>query len=173
MKGNKALLLLVVALIAGGLLILYFHYFGKGFEKEPVFQAKSYAFSTNGKAPIVILTDFEEFRVFNALERPIIDNPLQGLLKDYDLTFENYLDKWDLLYNAFSKEAVQNNSLENLRGKITKNTKTLDKDFLETLMSWRKDLAMRIAYDNKELTEPQLNECVQRILDRLIFIRIH
>ncbi len=40
-------------------------------DKEPVFQAKRYAFSTNGKAPIVVLTDFEEFRVFNALERPV------------------------------------------------------------------------------------------------------
>ena len=38
--------------------------------KEPVFQAKRYAFSTNGRAPIVILTDFEEFRVFNALKKP-------------------------------------------------------------------------------------------------------
>ncbi len=46
-------------------------------DKDPVFQAKRYAFSTNGKAPIIILTDFEEFRVFNALERPLYDNPLQ------------------------------------------------------------------------------------------------
>jgi type I restriction-modification system DNA methylase subunit len=140
-------------------------------DKEPVFQAKSYAFSTNGKAPIVVLTDFEEFRVFNAIERPIFDNPLQGLVKPFDLTFENYIEKWDLLYNMFSKEAVHNNSLESLVGKITKNTKTLDKEFLETLMSWRRDLAMRIAYDNVQLNEAQLNECVQRILDRLIFIR--
>lgn len=140
-------------------------------EKEPVFQAKSYAFSTNGKAPIVVLTDFEEFRVFNSIERPIVTNPLQGLIKEYDLNYENYFEKWDLLYDTFSKEAVTNNSLDKLRGKITKNTKTLDKDFLETLMAWRRDLAMRIAYDNRELTESQLNECVQRILDRLIFIR--
>jgi hypothetical protein len=38
MKGNKALLLLVIALIAGGLLILYFHYVGKGHEEKPAFQ---------------------------------------------------------------------------------------------------------------------------------------
>lgn len=140
-------------------------------EKEPVFQAKSYAYSTNGKAPIVILTDFEEFRVFNAIERPIFDNTLQGLIKKFDLQFEDYFENWDLLYNTFSKEAVYNNSLDELKGKVTKNTKTLDKEFLASLMDWRKDLAMRIAFDNERLNEIELNECVQRILDRLIFIR--
>ena len=49
-----------------------------------MFQAKRYAFSTNGKAPIVVLTDFEEFRVFNALKKPDINLPLEGVLKDYD-----------------------------------------------------------------------------------------
>ena len=38
MKGNKALLLLVIALIAGGLLILYFNYLGKEHEEKPAFQ---------------------------------------------------------------------------------------------------------------------------------------
>lgn len=38
MKGNRALLFLVVALIAGGLLILYFNYFGKEYEEKPAFQ---------------------------------------------------------------------------------------------------------------------------------------
>ena len=38
MKGNRALLLLVIALIAGGLLILYFNYFGKEHEGKPAFQ---------------------------------------------------------------------------------------------------------------------------------------
>jgi hypothetical protein len=38
MKGNRALLLLVIALIAGGLLVLYFNYYGKKQEGKPAFQ---------------------------------------------------------------------------------------------------------------------------------------
>ena len=38
MKGNRALLFLVIALIAGGLLILYLNYFGKEDEGRPAFQ---------------------------------------------------------------------------------------------------------------------------------------
>jgi len=38
MKANRALLLLVIALIAGGLLVLYFNYYGKKREGRPAFQ---------------------------------------------------------------------------------------------------------------------------------------
>lgn len=140
-------------------------------KKEPVFQAKRYAFSTNGKAPIVILTDFEEFRVFNALKKPNIDLPLEGVLKQYDLTYEKYLDKWDLLYEHFSREAVADGALDELKGKLTKKTKTLDKEFLEEITQWREVLARNLALRNTSLTVDQLNVSVQRILDRLIFIR--
>lgn len=140
-------------------------------DKGPVFQAKRYAFSTNGKAPIVILTDFQEFRVFNSLKRPILDNPLDGLLKELDLTYQQYLDNWDLLWNTFSKEAVLNGSLEPYIAKAPKNTKTLDVEFLEDLTSWREILAKNIAIRNEKLNVDEINEAVQRVLDRLVFIR--
>ncbi len=140
-------------------------------EKEPVFQAKRYAYSTNGKAPIVIITDFEEFRVFNAIERPNFDNPLQGSIKKLDLRYTDYLEKWDFLYDNFSKEAVADGSLNNLLGKITKNTKTLDKEFLDELIGWREELARHLAVRNLNLNTQEINEAVQRILDRLVFIR--
>jgi hypothetical protein len=140
-------------------------------DKAPVFQAKRYAFSTNGKAPIVILTDFQEFRVFNSLKRPLFDNPLDGLLKDFDLTYNQYLDNWDLLWNTFSKEAISNGSLDLLRNQASKNTKTLDVEFLNDLTLWREILAKNIAIRNESLTVDEINEAVQRILDRLVFIR--
>jgi len=141
-------------------------------DKAPVFQAKRYAYSTAGKAPIVILTDFEEFRVFNALERPYFDNPLQGLLKEFDMKYQQYPEKWELLYEHFSKEAVANGSIERLAGKYSaKHTKKLDDDFLEEITGWREKLAKNIAIRNADLNAEEINEAVQRILDRLIFIR--
>ncbi|MBC8458752.1 MAG: hypothetical protein H8D67_12235 [Deltaproteobacteria bacterium] len=38
MRRNKGLLLLVIALIAGGLMALYFGYYGKKVEKQPAFR---------------------------------------------------------------------------------------------------------------------------------------
>jgi len=140
-------------------------------KKEPVFQAKRYAFSTNGMAPVVILTDFEEFRVFNALKKPNMDLPMEGLLKGYDLTYDQYLTKWDHIYDHFSKEAVIDGALDELKGKLLKKTKTLDDEFLLEITAWRKMLAKNIALRNRDLTVDELNVSVQRIIDRLIFIR--
>ncbi len=38
MRGNRGLLLLIIALIAGGLMVFYFSYYGKKGEKQPAFQ---------------------------------------------------------------------------------------------------------------------------------------
>jgi len=137
----------------------------------PVFQAKRYAFSSHGKTPIVILTDFQTFRVFNGLEKPVFENPLQGLIKGLDLEYSMYLDKWDAIWDAFSKEAVTEGSIEQLIGKVGRNTKSLDDEFLADISAWRETLAKNIAIRNKDLSVDHINEAVQRILDRLIFIR--
>jgi len=139
--------------------------------KDPVFQAKRYAFSSHGKTPIVILTDFQTFRVFNGIEKPVYDNPLQGLIKEFDLEYHSYIDKWDALWETFSKEAVSNGSIEILVGKVGRNVKSLDDEFLADISSWRETLAKNVANRNKDLSEEYINEAVQRILDRLIFIR--
>jgi len=140
-------------------------------DKDAIFQAKRYAYSTNGKAPIIILTDFHEFRVFNALQKPVYENLNQGVLKEFDFHYPDYINKWDFIYENFSKEAVLAGSLEKLRGKISKSTKTLDAEFLEEIIKWREHLAKNIAVRNESLTVDEINEAVQRILDRLIFIR--
>jgi len=137
-----------------------------------VFQAKRYAFSSHGKTPIVVLTDFQTFRVFNGLEKPIFENPLQGLIKGFDLEYQTYLDKWDSIWDVFSKEAVTEGKIEQLIGKVGKNTKSLDDEFLADISAWRETLARNVALRNKgQLSVEQINEAVQRILDRLIFIR--
>ena len=96
---------------------------------------------------------------------------MQGLIKDLDLNYNMYLPKWDFIYSNFSKEAVMSGSIEKLLGKINKETKTLDKEFLSDPIDFREILARNIAVRNKELDVDTINECVQRILDRIIFIR--
>jgi type I restriction-modification system DNA methylase subunit len=140
-------------------------------DKDAIYQAKRYAYSTNGKAPIVILTDFEEFRVFNVLKAPLRDNTDRELMKPFSMTYQDYAEQWETLWDTFSKEAVAGGSLERLCGKIDKNTKTMDIDFLEQITGWREDLARNIALRNKTLLVDDINEAVQRILDRLLFIR--
>ncbi|GHV33981.1 hypothetical protein AGMMS4952_26280 [Spirochaetia bacterium] len=138
---------------------------------DPVFQAKRYAFSSHGKTPIVILTDFQTLKVYNGLEKPVYENPLQGLIKGFDLEYHAYPDTWDTIWDVFSKEAVAGGSITQLIGKIGKNTKSLDDEFLADISEWRETLARNVALRNKDLSVDHINEAVQRILDRLIFIR--
>ncbi|MFW6147493.1 MAG: hypothetical protein ACOC6B_03775 [Thermodesulfobacteriota bacterium] len=43
MRGHRALLFLIIALIAGGLVIIYFHYCGKEYEEKPAFHQEKEA----------------------------------------------------------------------------------------------------------------------------------
>lgn len=140
-------------------------------DQDPVYQAKRYAFSSHGKTPIVILTDFQEFRVFNGFQKPIYENPLQGLIENLDFNYREYEDKWDTIWDLFSKDAVISGSIGKLAGTISKKTRTLDQEFLSDISSWRESLAKNIALRNKEASIDELNEAVQRIIDRLVFIR--
>jgi type I restriction-modification system DNA methylase subunit len=140
-------------------------------DPAPVFQAKSYGFSS--KVPLVILTDFEEFRPFRTLARPKYDRPLDGLIKEYDLTYDRYADEFDPLYDTFSHDAVFAGELEKrIPTEKKEASATVDKEFLKDLSKWQEELAKNIALRNSRLSVSEINEAVQRILDRIIFLRI-
>jgi type I restriction-modification system DNA methylase subunit len=144
--------------------------------QSAIFQVKRYGFS--GRVPLAILTDFEEFRTFDCTQRPAFEKPKLGIIKDFDLTYKHYLDQFDHLYDTFSRDAVASGSLETLTKKMMlKRTGdfALDREFLEDLSKWREELARDIAKHPKNrrlLNDYTLNEAVQRILDRIVFIRV-
>jgi len=148
-----------------------------------VLQAKSYAWNTKSVF-IVLLTDFEEFRLFDATIKPDPKNADQGLI--FELTYNQYLDNLDKLA-LLSKEEVKEGSIEKLILKDSESKKLrkpVDESFLADISKWREELAKNIYKNNMEELEDKtdegrtkiqvkiLNEAVQKILDRLIFIRI-
>lgn len=140
-------------------------------DPAPIFQAKSYGFSS--KVPLVILTDFEEFRPFRTLARPKLDRPLEGLIKEFDYTCDRYVAEFETLYDTFSRESVAAGELERrIPTEKKEASQTVDKEFLSDLSKWQEELAKNIALRNPKLTVGEINEAVQRILDRIIFLRI-
>lgn len=143
---------------------------------EAIFQVKRYGFS--GRVPVSILTDFEQFRTFDCTHRPEFDKPKLGVIKELDLTYVQYLDQFDHIYDTFSHEAVEAGSLDKLTRKLLQKKTgdfALDKHFLEDLSKWREELARDIAKhpkNRRRLTDYTLNESVQRILDRIVFFRV-
>lgn len=136
-----------------------------------ILQAKSYAWNTR-QVFFVILTDFEEFRFYDASIQPDERKPDEGLL--LSLKYTEYLAKADRLWE-FSKERVGVGSLDAMlpRDRRTQRLRIpVDTAFLDEMTGWREDLARDIYKNNPSLNAKQLNEVVQRLLDRIVFIRI-
>ncbi len=140
-------------------------------EIMPAYQIRRYAWSA--KLPISILTDFEEFAIYDCNKKPnATDKPSVGRIKYF--TFREYLKEFDFIWDTFSKERVLKGSFDKFiaADKNKKGTATVDKEFLISLDEWRKQLALNIALRNETLNEDELNFVVQQTLDRLIFLRI-
>ncbi len=135
-----------------------------------IMQAKSYAWNTKDVF-IVVLMDFEEFKVFDATLKPDPRNPNLGLI--YDFKYTDYLEKLDELW-TLSREEVASGSLDKLLLKDAQSKRLripVDKSFLSDMTGWREELAKDLYKRNPDINVRMLNEVVQRILDRFVFIR--
>ena len=120
---------------------------------------------------IVVLTDFEEFKVFDATLKPDPRNPNLGLI--YDFKYTDYLEKLDKLW-VLSRDEVASGSLDKLLLKDAQSKRLripVDKSFLSDMTGWREELAKDLYKRNPDINVRMLNEVVQRILDRFVFIR--
>jgi hypothetical protein len=135
------------------------------------FQLRRYAWSA--KLPLSILTDFEEFAVYDCRVKPVKSDSAATARIMY-LTFADYAAKWEDITTVFSRDAVWQGSFdkyaEKTKGK--KGTAEVDAAFLMEIEEWRDSLARTIALRNPSLTQRELNFAVQTTIDRIIFLRI-
>lgn len=139
--------------------------------REPVHQVKRYAYSQ--QVPFAVLTDFRELRAFNCRERPVYEEPDRGLLPGLDLTWRQYPEAWDRLWETFSRDAVAAGSLDALSNRTARRGAVpVDEAFLRELDVWRDRLARDLAQRNAPMTSYEVADATQRILDRLVFLRV-
>lgn len=137
----------------------------------PAFQLRRYAWSA--KLPLSILTDFEEFAVYDCRIKPDKTDKAAKARILY-LTFKEYDQRWDDITSIFSKEAVLRGSFDKYAdtSKGKRGTSEVDTAFLTEIESWRELLAHNIALRNSALSQRELNFAVQQTIDRIIFLRI-
>lgn len=138
---------------------------------SPAYQVRRYGWSA--KLAISIITDFEEFSVYDCTKKPNANDKASVARIEY-LTFTDYIKEFDFLWDTFSKERVLKGSFDRfVEGKANKKgTATVDREFLMSLDNWRKYLATSISWNNKQLDEEEINFAVQQVIDRIIFLRI-
>ncbi|MCL2511789.1 MAG: Eco57I restriction-modification methylase domain-containing protein [Bacteroidales bacterium] len=140
-------------------------------DMQPAYQIRRYGWSA--KMPISVITDFEEFAIYDCTNKPKpTDKASVGRIKY--ITYDNYVKEFDFIWDAFSKERVLKGSFDKYiqSDKNKKGTTSVDHDFLQSLDKWRVELARNIALRNKNINEDELNFVVQHTIDRIVFLRI-
>ena len=137
----------------------------------PAYQLRRYAWSA--KLPLSVLTDFQEWAAYDCRIRPSEKDKSTIARLGY-LTFEEYADRWHEIWDVFSREAVWGGSFDQFaqgaRGK--RGTSEVDAEFLKEIEGWRETLARNIALRNPDLTLDEMNDAVQRTIDRIVFLRM-
>ncbi len=140
-------------------------------DANAAYQLRRYAWSA--KLPLSLLSDFEELAVYDCRARPAeSDKASVGRINYF--TFDQYLDRLSEIYDIFSKDAVLRGSfdrfMQDAKGK--RGTSPVDTEFLKEIEGWRVLLAKNIAQLNPRLSLDEMNDAVQRTIDRIIFLRM-
>jgi hypothetical protein len=140
-------------------------------DPEPARQLRVYSWSA--KLSLGIVTDFQEFAIYDTSIRPK-EGDKASVARIFYCTFEEYPEKWDYIASILSKDAVLKGSFDRhaASAKGKRGTTEFDDAFLQDMEDWRGRLARNLAIRNTKLSQRDLNFSVQRILDRIIFLRI-
>lgn len=142
-----------------------------GSDIQPAYQLRRYAWSA--KLPLSVLTDFEEFAVYDCRVTPHkADKASRARI--LLLNFTDYPEKWPEIATIFSREAVLKGSFDTYAesSKAMRGTAEVDLAFLKDIEQWRDTLARNIALRNPTLSQEELNFAVQQTIDRIVFMRI-
>ncbi len=138
---------------------------------SPAYQVRRYGWSA--KVPISIVTDFEEFAIYDCTKKP---NPTDkaSVSRIKYITYKQYLEEFDFIWEIFAKENLPKGRFDKYVQSDTrkKGTTTVDDEFLKSIEQWRLHLARNIALRNKSLSVDEINYAVQKIIDRIIFLRM-
>ena len=139
-------------------------------ERDPAFQLRRYGWSAG--LPLSILTDFEEFAIYDCRVKPK-PNDKASTARIFYCKYTDYEKKWDEIAAIFAKDSILKGAFDKFvaSDKKKKGTATVDIDFLKAIESWRNALAHNFALRNN-LSQRELNYAVTKIIDRLIFLRI-
>jgi len=138
---------------------------------HPAYQLRRYGWSA--KLPLSILTDFEEFAVYDCRIKPTKTDKVSHSRILY-LNYTDYVDRWHEIAGIFSRDAILKGSFDKYieSNKIKKGTTEVDAAFLKEIERWRELLARNIALRNPNLSQRELNFAVQQTIDRIVFLRI-
>ena len=138
--------------------------------KEAAFQTRRYGWNGNLKASV--LSNFTDTIIYDTSIRPNEnDEASTAMIAHYHYT--EYVDKFAEISRFISYASVVSGEFFEIFDKVTDTFRKepFDKYFLDQIKEWRYALGQDI-YNNSDLDEESLNVFVQRIINRIVFLRI-
>ena len=136
---------------------------------KSAFQTKRYGWSAN--LGVSILTNFEKLIVYDCRYKPTsTDDPSVARYKTFHYT--EFLKHFDEIYDLLSFSAIASGSIDEYFSLTKANLNTFDEYFLKQIETWRLKLATNIVQNNKGFSEEDINFLIQRLLNRIVFLRI-
>lgn len=139
--------------------------------RAPAYQLRRYCWTAN--LPFGLVTDFEEFAIYDCRRAPALgDSAAVGRVAYF--TLDELETQWPLLDGLFGRHNVVQGILDLLAAEAPApaGTRPIDSAFLDEIRAWRKLLATEVAASNPQLTGIQVSDAVQRLIDRVVFLRI-
>ena len=135
---------------------------------NPQFAEQAINYAWHKGCTWAVLSDFESIKIFNAEWKTT--DLLQSMF--FSLDSNQFLERFDQLW-LLSKESFEQGLLDKEAEKWGKKSKKspVGERLFSDLTKWRTELSKDISQRNKGIREADLDEAVQRIIDRLIFIR--
>lgn len=136
---------------------------------ESCLQLRRYAYSA--KRPISVLTNFEEFSVYDTRKSPKDGDSADKARIKY-LSCEQYLEEFDYIWEVFSRDAVLKGSIETYFDKTDGNYERndIDDEILLAVDQWRRLLISGAKERDWVLTEKNINSAVQKLINKFVQI---
>lgn len=132
------------------------------------YQLRRYGWSA--KLPLSILTDFQGFSVYDCRIKPRLGESA-GKARILYIPYTEYPTRWDEIAGVFARQSILKGAFDRYSAAKKGGTAEVDNAFLAEIELWRESLAKSIARRNA-LSVRDLNTAVQRMIDRIIFLRI-
>ncbi|OWP83931.1 endonuclease [Flavobacterium davisii] len=138
-------------------------------DNKAAFQTRRYGWNAN--LGISILTNFDTLVVYDCRYKPSAKDIVS--IARYKIFHYSEFEKFfDELYDLLSFESIANGYIEEYFSLTEKETTTFDDEFLRQIEHWRESLAKDVVANNPEINNEEINFLIQRLLNRIVFLRI-
>lgn len=136
---------------------------------KAAFQTRRYGWNAN--LGISILTNFENLIIYDCRLKPnSTDNEHVARVKVFH--YSEYESAFKELNQIISFDSAHSGALDNLFSQYERRGETFDDYFLSQIEDWRQRLAISAVNNNEDLENQDINFLIQRLLNRIIFLRI-